>query len=408
MAHFCQSHIDAEFLHVFISLLHNWSMKEPTRIETKLIHAGEPHPRIGGAVALPIFQSSTFEYGEEIIYEGIKYIRMSNTPNHLAVQEKIAALENAEAASISASGMASISATFLALLKPGDHLLAQNCLYGAAYTFITHDLRELGISVDFVDANDPATWAAKLKPNTKLFYLESLSNPLLEIPDLAAAAAFARKHGIKSVIDNTFASPLNFRPLDLGFDLSIHSCTKYLNGHSDLLAGAVVGSRADIEPIAHKLVYLGGCLDPHACFLLHRGMKTLAVRLRFQNESTLQIARALERHPQISQVIYPGLESHPQHARAKELFQGSGGVLSFRPRGGVVAAEKLVRAVTIPIHAPSLGGVESLITRPAVTTHAKVSPAERARIGITDDLIRLSVGLESPEDLITDLSRALR
>jgi len=383
-------------------------MNSSNRPETQLIHAGEPNPRIEGAVSLPIFQSSTYEYGEEIVYENIKYIRMSNSPNHLAVQEKIAVLENAEAASISASGMASISSTFLALLKPGDHFLAQNCLYGAAYTFITQDLKEWGISVDFIDANAPDTWASKLKPNTRLIYLETISNPLLEIPDLQAAVDFARKHKLKSVIDNTFASPINFRPLDLGIDVSLHSCTKYINGHSDILAGAAVGSKADIDKIAHKQVYLGGCLDPHACFLLHRGMKTLAVRMKFQNESALQIARALEKNPEIAQVIYPGLESHPQYARAKKVLNGSGGVLSFRPKGGVAASLRVIKNAKIPIHAPSLGGVESLITRPAVTTHAKVSPAERARMGIADDLIRLSVGLEAPEDIIADLNLALR
>jgi cystathionine beta-lyase/cystathionine gamma-synthase len=231
---------------------------------------------------------------------------------------------------------------------------------------------------------------------------------LLQVPDLEAAVEFARRHGLISIIDNTFASPINFRPAELGFDLSIHSATKYLNGHTDIVAGAVIGRRELVERITRKLNHLGGPLDPHACFLLSRGMKTLAVRVRYQNESALKIARFLEQHPQVAKVNYPGLEGHSNHLRACELFDGFGGVLSFEITGGVEAAESFIAHASIPISAPSLGGIETLVTRPATTSHAGMSPADRAAAGIADGLVRLSVGLETTDDLIEDFERALR
>jgi cystathionine beta-lyase/cystathionine gamma-synthase len=235
-----------------------------------------------------------------------------------------------------------------------------------------------------------------------------MTNPLLGVGDLPAVVEFARTHGLVSIIDNTFASPVNFRPPERGFDLSIHSCTKYMNGHDDIAAGAVIGPAAWIEKITHRLNHLGGSLDPHAAFLLHRGMKTLGVRVRHQNESALRIARFLADHPRIARVNYPGLDSHPHHARARALFDGFGGTLSFDLTGGVAAAERLLAAVRLAISAPSLGGVDTLIMRPAVISHANLSPQERARAGIGDGLVRLSVGLESTDDLIEDLERGLR
>lgn len=376
-------------------------------IDTKLIHAGEPHPRIGGAVALPIFQSAMFEYGGEKNYHDLKYIRLNNTPNHVALHQKLAALENAEAALVTASGMAAISTALLTVLSAGDHLLAQRCLYGGTHDFVTKDLGSFGISYDFIDADDPASWKAKLKPNTKAIYIESMSNPLLEVPDLKAVVRFAKEHKLITLIDNTFPSPMNFRPPEHGIDLSLHSCTKYLNGHSDIVAGAVIGSAALVDRVRHRLNHLGGSLDPHACFLLHRGMKTLAVRMRHHNQSALEVARFLAGHRAVAGVNYPGLESHPRHARARELFDGFSGVLSFEPKGGIAAAEGFIKKVTLPIVAPSLGGVETLVTRPATTSHAGMSPEDRRRLGITDSLIRVSVGIEATEDIITDFDRAL-
>jgi cystathionine beta-lyase/cystathionine gamma-synthase len=376
-------------------------------IETKLIHAGEPEPLIGGAVAMPIFQSATFAYRGEQNYHDLRYIRLSNTPNHEVLHRKLAALENAEAALVAGSGMAAISATLLALLGSGDHLMAQNCLYGGTHDLLTADLPALQISTDFIDANDPPSWREQLTTRTRAIYVETVSNPLMSVADLNAVVEFAAAHGLVSIIDNTFASPVNFRPAEAGFDLSLHSCTKYLNGHSDIVAGAVIGRASLVQKAAHKLNHLGGVLDPHACFLLHRGMKTLAVRVRYQNESALKIARFLEGHPKVRQVNYPGLESSPDHLRACELLDGFGGMLSFELDGGVAAADSFIDHVTLPISAPSLGGVESLITRPATTSHSGMTPEERARAGIAEGLIRFSVGLEATEDLIEDFTRSL-
>ncbi|MGA7143637.1 MAG: aminotransferase class I/II-fold pyridoxal phosphate-dependent enzyme [Desulfobacterales bacterium] len=376
-------------------------------IETKLIHAGEPEPLIGGAVTLPIFQSSTFQYNNEDHYDKLKYIRMNNTPNHVALHRKLAALENADAALVTSSGMAAITTALLALLSPGDHFLAQDCLYGGTLDFINSDFKPLGISVDYIDGNKPETWVKQLKAETRVIYVETITNPLMAVADLKAAAAFARNHGLISMIDNTFASPVNFRPAEWGFDLSLHSCTKYLNGHSDIVAGAVIGREDLIHKIAHKLIHLGGSLDPHACFLLHRGMKTLAVRMKYQNESALAIAEFLAHHPVVEKVNYPGLETCTGHVHARKLLDGFGGMLSFEIKGDAADADRFIERTRLPICAPSLGGVESLITRPATTSHSGMSPADRKAIGISDRLIRLSVGLETTQDLIDDFDMAL-
>jgi cystathionine beta-lyase/cystathionine gamma-synthase len=378
------------------------------RIETKVIHAGEPSPRICGSVIMPIFQTAMLEYAGESSYHEIKYLRSNNMPNHIALHQKLAALENAEAALVTSSGMAAISTTLLALLSSGDHLLAQNCLYGGTHDLLTKDFSGLNLSFDFINADDPDSWQGLLRPTTRAIYVEAMTNPLLEVADLKAVAAFAKERNLVSIIDNTFASPVNFRPAEWGFDLSLHSCTKYLNGHSDIVAGAVIGRADLVEKITHKLNHLGGTLDPHAAFLLHRGIKTLFVRVRQQNQSALRLAQFLEKHPSVERVNYPGLESHPRHKRARELFDGFSGMLSFELRGGVAAAESFLRKVTLPIIAPSLGGVESLITRPATTSHSGMKPEDRQSLGISDSLIRLSVGIEATEDLIEDFEQALR
>lgn len=377
-------------------------------LETKLIHAGEPDPRINGAVAMPIFQSAMFEYAGETNYHDLRYIRLNNTPNHVVLHQKLAALENAEAALVTASGMAAISTTLLTVLSAGDHLLAQDCLYGGTHDFLTHDFASFGLSYDFIKSDDPESWRRQVRPNTKAIYVEAISNPLTQVGDLKAAVEFAKAHGLISIIDSTFASPVNFRPPEWGFDLSLHSCTKYLNGHSDIVAGAVIGRAELIEKITHKLNHLGGSLDPHAAFLLHRGMKTLSVRVKHQNDSALRLARFLEEHPAVAKVNYPGLESHPGHERARELFDGFGGMLSFEVNGGVRAAERFMKNTVVPIIAPSLGGIETLMTRPATTSHLGMSPEDRQRAGISDSLIRVSVGIEATEELIEDFDQALK
>jgi cystathionine beta-lyase/cystathionine gamma-synthase len=309
---------------------------------------------------------------------------------------------------VAASGMAAISTTLLTVLSAGDHLLAQSTLYGGTQDLIVHDLPQLGISVDLIDADDASSWRAKLRPNTKAIYVEAMTNPLLEIADLEGVAAFARTNSLVSLIDNTFATPVNFRPIEADFDIVLHSATKYLNGHADIVAGAVAGRADWIERIRHRMNHFGGCMDPHAAFLLNRGLMTLALRIRHQNQSTLRIAQFLEAHQGVAKVNYPGLESHPRHARACKLFTGFSGVLSFELRGSAEQADQLLSKVTLPAVAPSLGGIRSLITRPADTSHAGLSRDERLRAGISDGLIRLSVGIEDTYELIEDLDQALR
>ena len=378
------------------------------RIETKLVHAGEPLPRIAGAVQMPIFQSATYEYGGEGSYHDVRYLRTNNTPSQLALHAKLAALEGSQAALVTASGMAAISTTLLTVLSAGDHLLAQSCLYGGTHDLLTRDFAKFGLAVDFIDADRRDGWQALLRPNTRAIYVEAMTNPLLQVADLNAVVEFARAHGLVSIIDNTFASPINFRPIEAGFDVSIHSATKYLNGHADIVAGAVAGGAELIERIRHKANHLGGSLDPHAAFLLSRGLKTLALRVRYQNDSALRIARFLEGHPALARVNYAGLETHPRHARARSLFAGFGGVLSFELKGPASGADEFARKVRIPIVAPSLGGVHTLLTRPASTSHAGLEREDRLRLGIGDGLLRLSVGIEATEDLLEDFEQALR
>ena len=284
----------------------------------------------------------------------------------------------------------------------------QDCLYGGTRDFITQDLVSFGITHEFIRGDDPDSWEAKMQSNTRAIYVETMTNPLLHVADLEAVVDFAQSHGITSLIDNTFASPINFRPAELGFDLSIHSGTKYLNGHSDILAGAVIGSGQLIEKIRHVLNHLGGSLSPHSCFLLHRGLKTLAVRMQYQNASGLRIARFLQDHTYVERVNYAGLEEQSDHERARSLLDGFSGMLSFDPNGDGEIAERIIREARLPIVAPSLGGVESLITIPATTSHAGVSPHVRQELGISDSLIRLSVGLEATDDIIEDLDYAIR
>lgn len=381
--------------------------KKYTQIDTKLIHSGEPTPRILGAVSMPIFQTSMYEYRSGADYHDIKYIRLNNTPNHIALHTKLACLENAESALVTASGMAAISTTLLAILSAGDHLLVQNCLYGGTLDFITKDFPSFGITYDFIDGNDPESWEKKLKPKTRAIYVETITNPLLQVIDLEEIVSFSKQHKLISIIDNTFASPINFRPSELGFDLSLHSCTKYLNGHSDIVGGAVIGSSELITQITHKLNHLGGSMDPHACFLLQRGLKTLGLRVRQQNENATKIAHFLDKHQAVIKVNYPGLPENPSYRRASDLFEGFGGMISFELQGGIDSVNNFFDKVELAIIAPSLGGIETLVTRPAATSHAGMSYKERQQAGISDTLIRISAGIEAVEEIIADFDQAL-
>jgi len=376
-------------------------------MDTVAVHGGERRPGPDGSLVFPIYQGTVYEVEPGTSYHDIKYIRLNSTPSQQYLHDKLAALEGAEAAVATSSGMAAVTTILLSLMRAGDHLLAGDCLYGGTHDFLTGRAADLGWSVSFVDAGRPETWAAARTERTKVFLVETITNPLMRVGRLDQVADFGRREGIVTVIDNTFASPVNFRPLDAGFDMVFHSATKYLGGHSDLVAGAVMGGADMIERVRETLNLFGGSLDPHAGFLLARGIKTLALRVQAHNANALALARFLEDHPAVAAVNYPGLASHPDHAHADTLLSGFGGMLSLRLRGGEQAAQALVDAVTLAYAAPSLGGVETLITRPAATSHAGMSPEDRDRLGITADLVRISSGIEGTQDLIGDFDRAL-
>jgi len=360
-----------------------------------------------GAVVMPVFQSAMYKDAVPGADSEPRYIRYSNTPNHRYLQGKLAELLGAEQALVTGSGMAAISGALLSLLEAGDRVLVQRGVYGGTHSFVTGQLPRCGVEVVLIDAADPASWAAHLTGRTRAIYVESISNPTMRVAALEEVVAFAREHGLVSIVDNTFATPVNYLPLAHGFDLELHSATKYLNGHSDLVAGVLAG-RADLMgPALSTLRGLGGSLDPHGCFLLDRGLKTLALRVSRHNASALALARALDKHPRVRRVHYPGLESHPDHRRASHLFDGYGGMLAFEVDGGVAAATAFLEAVRLPAVAPSLGGVESLVTRPAATSHRTLAPAERAAMGISDELIRVSTGIEGTDDLVADFLRAM-
>jgi cysteine-S-conjugate beta-lyase len=372
------------------------------RPATACIHAGTYFDSRTGGACSPVFASTACAFPNEA-NENF-YPRYFNTPNQRVVEEKITALEHGEAALVFGSGMAAISTLLFAHLKPGDHAIFQTDLYGGT-VLLVQELTRWGVSVSF--ARDAKEFGATITPKTRLLYCESPSNPLLRVVDLAAIGALGRAHGALSVVDNTFATPINQTPLLLGIDVSVHSGTKYLNGHSDVNAGLVVGSAATIQRARECAVNHGGMLDAQGCSLLERGMKTLAVRVRQHNENAGQIAVFLRRHPAVASVNYPGLGEHPDHEVAARQMCGFGGMLSFELRNPA-QAEAVLSALQLIMPALSLGGVESLACIPSRTSHRKLSPEDRQRAGISDGLIRLSVGIEEVEDLEADLTQALR
>ena len=378
-------------------------------LDTNLVHAGRPRPHVEGAVVTPIFQSANYQMSDETTYDAVRYIRLSNSPNHHTLQARLAAVESAEAALLTASGMAAISTAILSHMESGGHLLVQRTLYGGTQSLLDRDASKFGINYTAIDIGDPdgsRAWESALTPETRLIFVESISNPLMEVGNLEAVVEFARRHGLVSVIDNTFATPVNFRPAEMRFDLVVHSATKYLNGHSDLVAGAVIGSSAAVDRVRHLLLHLGGSLDPNTCFLLERGLKTLSLRVRRQNETAMNLARFLEGHPSVRGVNYPGLSSSPSHLFASRYFSGFGGMLSFYLEDAA-SAERFLSRLTLPVHAASLGGVESLVVRPSRSSHLGLEEEVRNQLGITDDLIRVSVGIEDAEELIADFEQAL-
>lgn len=376
-------------------------------LDTRALHEGALQPRPLGAVSTPVFATANFEYhGED--YHDVGYLRLSNSPNHAVLHRRIASLEGAEDALVTGSGMAAISSALLTFLSSGDHLLVQDVVYGGTANLLAHDLPRLGITHTRIDPQDPDSWAAALTPRTRMIYVETLTNPLVQMADLEAVPRFAAAHGLISLIDNTFASPVLFRPAERGFDLVMESATKYMNGHNDLVAGCVSGTAANIRRIKLLLDHLGGSLDPHACVLLERGLKTIGLRVRRQSATALALARFLESRSEVGTVHYPGLSSHPQHERAARLLGGGfGGMICFELNGGAGPAERFCSELRLPVVAASLGGVESLIVRPAAAIHSGLSAEERAEQGIAEGLMRFSTGVEAAEDLIADFARAL-
>lgn len=372
-----------------------------TSLATRLVHAGPRHPE--GAVVAPLHASVNYLQEDVGAYDAVRYARLSNTPTHAALHHKLAAIEEAEAATTTASGMAAVSSVLLATLRPGDHLLVQDNVYGGTATLLA-DLAARGITSTAVDAARPETW--EVRPETKLFYVEAIANPRMEVPALDAVVALCRARGLVSVIDNTFASPVLFQPVPFGFDLVLHSATKYLNGHSDVCAGVVAGSAVLVERVAHARNHYGGSLDAHAAWMLDRGLKTLALRVPRQCETAGRVARFLASHPVVARVRYPGLPDDPHHARAARFFRGFGGMMAFDTRDEATA-DRLLQRLQVVMHAASLGGVETLAVRPSRSSHLGLSPAQREALEISDRMIRLSVGIEGADDLIADLEQAL-
>jgi cystathionine gamma-synthase len=383
-------------------------------ISTTAVHGGEPDVRDDRALTVPVVLSSTYPFADtaELVefMEGRRerppeYGRYGN-PTVAAAEAKLAALEGGEAAVLMASGMAAITTTLLAMLKQGQHLVLTADVYRKTRVFARDTLARFGVEVDVVEPTVEAV-AAAIRPTTKVLFTESPTNPYLRIVDLDALVELARKHRIKTIIDATFATPVNLRPLAHGVDLVVHSTTKYLGGHNDIMGGVVIGKAGIVAAIRDQLGTLGAVADPHVAFLLVRGVKTLALRLARQNASALALAELLAGHPAVANVWYPMLPSHPDHALARRYLAGGGAVISFELTGGLAAGTRFVDALSIPKLAPSLGGVESLVEQPALMSYYELSAEERARVGIREGLVRLSVGIEDTDDLAADLRQAL-
>ncbi|MGB0897298.1 MAG: trans-sulfuration enzyme family protein [Flavobacteriaceae bacterium] len=382
---------------------------------TKSVHAGQYDDPQTGALGTPIYQCSTF-YLNEASYEAIEegrgrdemiYTRYGN-PSQWSVQEKLSALENAESSIVFSSGMAAISSTLLAVLDKGSHVVSSRDIYGGTYNFLYEDLDRYGMSVTFTSPTDINEIERAIQENTKVLYFEALTNPLLKITPIKNLVALGKKYNLRVIIDNTFLTPYNVKMLDLGVDLVVNSATKYLNGHSDLIGGTVSGSRKLVDRIWPQMLKNGGSMDPHACFLLERSLKTFALRMQTHNNNALQLAKYLENHSKIKRVYYPGLASHEQHQLAAEQLQGRySGMVSFEIDGGDKNAHMLLQHLKLPKEATSLGGVESLISLPYNTSQASLTKEQQKAIGINDGLIRLSVGIEDIDDLITDFKQGL-
>ena len=385
--------------------------KHKFRQETEAVRSGTSLDKKNGPLVAPIYQTSTFEVTD--MQEQVRatptdryYTRYGNATNTVP-ENAIAELEGADAALLFSSGMAAITTSILALVKAGDHIVAQRDIYGGVLKFLSKWLPQLGIETTFVDTNDIEQHEQAIRPNTKIIYIESPTNPTVRVVDLEKIAALARKHKLISAIDSTFATPINCRPAEWGIDLVLHSGTKYFGGHSDIMCGIAVGRGDLIEQIHQARTTFGGCIDPHAAFLLLRGIKTLAVRVERQNETALRIAEFLSQHPNVKRVHYAMLPQHADYATAKKQMAGAGGVLSFEVDGTGADACRVAEALNLFTLAPSLGSVDSLVTIPVLTSHYLIDPAVLKKMGVTEQMIRLSVGIEHVDDLIADLQKGL-
>ncbi len=388
--------------------------KKNLKFETLSVHAGQHPDPLTGALNTPIYQTSTFAFknveegrkrflGEE---DGYIYTRLGN-PTTTALEEKMATLEGGEDAAVAASGMGIISAVMFALLKQGDHLISTDSIYGCTHAFFEERLGVLGIETTFVDTADPENIVKAIKPNTKAIFVETPANPTLKLVDLEELAKIGKEHNITTVVDNTFCSPYLQRPLDWGIDIVIHSATKYIGGHGDLIAGIAVGGREIMEKVKMESIKdIGACISPFNSWLMLRGLKTLPIRMERHCENAMKIAEFLESHPIVEKVYYPFLKSHPQYEIAKKQMKLGGAMISFEMKGGYEAGVRLMDSVQLLILAVSLGDTESLIQHPASMTHSPIPEEERIKAGITNNMVRISVGLEHPDDIIDDLKES--
>lgn len=382
---------------------------------TKLIHAGDYDDEFGSAVP-PIYQTSTFRFknskhGADCFAgkdPGYIYTRIGN-PTINSLEEKLAQLENGYRGLALASGMAAVTTVYMAFLAKDAHIISTDAVYGPSRAVLERDFSRFGVQYDFVDTSEISNIEKTIKPNTKLLYLETPTNPTIALTDIKKASEIAHKHGIIVCVDNTFSSPYLQKPLDLGADISLHSITKFINGHADIVGGALIAKDPEVyKKLRQTMVYMGGNMDPHQAYLVNRGLKTLSLRVERSMQSAQIIAEYLEKHPKVEWVKYPGLKSHPQHELAKQQMSGFGAMISFGLKGGYSAGEKLMDNVHLAMLAVSLGGVETLIQHPASMTHAGLSKDAREAAGISDGLVRFSVGIEDCEDIIEDLENALK
>lgn len=381
---------------------------------TKLIHAGEFEDQFGSAT-VPIYQTSTFKFknaqhGADCFSgasNGYIYTRIAN-PTIRAFEKNIAELENGYDGIATSSGMSAITSVYFALLGAGSHIVSTASVYGPARGVLEQDFTRFGVEASFVNTSNTEEIINAIKPNTKVLYVETPSNPTMEITDIQKCAEIAKKHNLVLVVDNTFSTPVLQKPLDLGADVVLHSITKFINGHADIVGGIVITKEMELyKKIRHSMVYMGSNMDPHQAYLVLRGVKTLALRVERNQSNAEKVAEFLENHPKVEWIKYPGLKSHPQYELAKKQMTGPGSMISFGLKGGFEAGKKLMDNVHLAILAVSLGGVESLIQHPASMTHAGVSKENKLKAGITDDLVRLSIGIEDVNDIINDLKQAL-